>query len=104
MASLEEALAELDRRARGLIRSVPRDPVDLKLRRFEPEQLVAARLELCGPERLMPSIHAGVDIRGDASMVAYRGRVRRSVIERKSGEDAIAALKRSMAGRVKGSG
>ena len=95
-AGLDEALDELERQARELDRSVKRGPVDVKLRRFEPEQLVAARLELAGPQRLMPSERAGIDIRGDGSMVAYRGQVRKATVEPRGGEDAIEALRRAL--------
>jgi hypothetical protein len=94
---LADALDELEARARELIRSAPDAVIDARFKRFEPVEQVAARLELAGPERLVPSVRAGVDVRGDGSLEAYRGRVRRTVIEqRDSDTDAIAALRRAL--------
>ena len=96
-ATLDLALQELEDRGRELAKAAPRRPVDAKIRRFEPSQQVFARLELSGPERLVPSVHAGVDVRGDGSTEAYRGRVRREVIDERPGESTYAALRRSLA-------
>jgi hypothetical protein len=91
---LDQGLDALEQRARELARSAPREAVDVRYKRFEPIQQVAARLELAGPERLLPSVRAGVDVRGDGSIEAYLGRVRRRVVEQRKGESPYQALDR----------
>ncbi len=93
---LAAALSALEADARKLARSAPRRPLNARVRRFASADQVYARLELSGPERLMVSVRAGLDIRGDGSIEAYRGRVRREVIEPRSGESAYAALRRAI--------
>jgi hypothetical protein len=94
--SVEGALDELETRGRELSKAAPGQAVDAKFKQFEPRQQVYARLELSGPERFVPSVHAGVDVRGDGSVEAYRGRVRRAVIDERGGESAFAALRRAL--------
>ena len=98
---LDQALDAVEARARELSQQAPRDrrTVDAKIRRFEPIQQVAARIELAGPERLLPKVHAGVDVRGDGSTEAYLGRVRREVVKQRKGENAYRALRRALATR-----
>jgi hypothetical protein len=94
--TLEEALAALEQRARELSGAAPDRPVDAKFRRFEPAERVSSRLEVSGPERLVASVRGGVDVHGDGSVQAYRGRVRRQVVEPRKGESAYAALRHAL--------
>ena len=94
---LDGALDAAQRRGEELARDAPHEPVDAKLKRFEPVQQVAARIELAGPERLVPSVRAGVDVRGDGSSEAYLGHIRRRLIDRREDESAWAALRRALA-------
>jgi hypothetical protein len=98
--SLDEALHELRARGRELADTAPRRTVDAKIRRFDPVQQVVARLELAGPQRLSPSVQAGLDVRGDGSTEPFLGRIRRRVIEPRRGEDSYAALGRIVRDRV----
>jgi hypothetical protein len=91
---LNGALEALEARGRELATSAPDGVVDVKYKRFEPQQQVVARLELAGPQRFVPSVRVGVDVRGDGSVEAYRGRVRRQVVDEQRGESAYAALRR----------
>jgi hypothetical protein len=93
---LDQALLALEARARELAGNAPRRPLDIKVQRFEPAQQVTARVELAGPERLVPSVRGGVDVRGDGSTEAYVGRVRREVLEQRRGETPFRALSRAL--------
>jgi hypothetical protein len=95
---LEHALEALERRADEIARTTPRRSVDAKVKRFDPIQQVAARIELSGPERLLPRVWAGVDVRGDGSTEAYTGRIKREVVQQRKGESAYRALHRALDG------
>jgi hypothetical protein len=96
---VQDALTALEAEGRQLARDAPEKAVDAKVLRFEASERVIARLEVSGPERLVPSIRAGVDVRGDGSVAAYRGRVRRQALESREGESAYAALRRALSER-----
>jgi hypothetical protein len=87
---LTRALSALRERVDGL-RGTRRAPVDLHVRRFDPVQQVAARIELSGN-----GLRAGVDLRGDGSAEAWRGRWRRRLVAQEPGEDAVDALRREL--------
>ena len=93
-AELESVLDAIESRTRTFAEAAPKRPLDLRYKKLDPVQQVIARLELAGPERLMASVRAGIDIRGDGSAEPYRGGLRRRPINQQPGESAIAALRR----------
>jgi hypothetical protein len=94
--TLLEALDALEERARAAAAGSGRAAVDVHVKRYEPADQVAARAELKGPQRLRPIIHAGLDVRGDGSIVAWWGGVRREAITMVGGETPYAALRRAV--------
>jgi hypothetical protein len=94
---LDAALAMARRRIDDLASGSHNPAVNAGYRRFEPSELVTARVELSGPERLLPSAHAGIDVRGDGSTEAYTGRVRKAPIEADGDESIWDALRRALA-------
>jgi hypothetical protein len=91
---LEDVIDAIESRALALADAAPNRQLDLRYKKLDPVQQVIARLELAGPERLMASVRAGIDIRGDGSAEPYRGGLRRRPIDQRPGESAIAALRR----------
>ena len=93
---LTAALDHLESLAQELARTADASVVSPPLTRdFEPVQQVLARVELAGPGRL----RAGVDVRGDGSIEAFTGKLRRELVEQLRGEDAYDALRRTLRGR-----
>jgi len=95
-AELEPALDELESRAKALSSAAPKRPLGLRVKTYEPVQQVFGRVELAGPQRLFPSVRAGTDVRGDGSVEAYIGRVKRELIDQRKGETPFSALRRAV--------
>jgi hypothetical protein len=92
--SLDAALEALEARLDGLSRPERRGSQHGLSRSYAPVQQVAVRGEVAGPGGL----RGGVDVRGDGSAEAYTGRLRRRLVERRSGETAYDALRRALSG------
>jgi hypothetical protein len=96
--SLDDAIDVLELELRALGNSARRAPARAFKREIAPVAQVSARGELSGPGRLRPGVRAGVDVRGDGSFEAYRGKVSREVIAPEHRETAFDALRRVLAG------
>jgi hypothetical protein len=90
--SLDEALELLETETRVAANTTRRGTIDVRLRRFEPADQVAARVELRG----RGAARAGFDVRGDGSVEAWTGLVRRRLVEPGDGETPYEALRRTL--------
>lgn len=91
--TLAEALDALAAEVGAAERAPARPAVELRVRRFEPGEIVATRVELQGPG----AGRAGVDVRGDGSSLAWRGRLTKRPVEAEPGERPAQALRRALA-------
>jgi hypothetical protein len=87
LAAVERHIAEIESTAHA------RATGGRLIRRFEPVQQVVGRVELRGPD----GWRGGIDVRGDGSSEAYRGRLRRELIVLLDGETPADALRRVLA-------
>lgn len=94
-ASLEEALELLETEARVAANTARRREIDVRIRRFTPAEQVAVRAELRGP-----GPRAGFDVRGDGSVQAWTGRLRRRLVEPEGDETVYDALRRELIARA----
>ncbi|MBJ7347796.1 MAG: hypothetical protein JHC87_04395 [Thermoleophilaceae bacterium] len=96
---LEDALVFCEAEAKRMAQEAPNRPVETGMRKFDPVDLVAGRVELSTGSWLRRSARsAGLDIRGDGSIEAYSGRISRSVVVFRVGETTFDALRRAIAG------
>lgn len=93
---LDPAIDELESRAKALAARAPKRPLELKVKTYDPAAQVFGRIELAGPQRLFPRVRAGIDVRGDGSLEAYTGRVKRELIDQQKGESPFEALRRAV--------
>lgn len=92
--SLDEAIAELQRRAEEIRAEGPLGEVEM-FRTYGPEKRVAARIEITGPGRLRRP-EAGVDVMGDGRLVPYRGAIFKRELEPGRGESAYDAVRAAL--------
>ncbi|HEX2435859.1 MAG TPA: hypothetical protein VHI76_04315 [Solirubrobacterales bacterium] len=94
LGSLDEAIAELQRRAEEIRAEGPLGEVEM-FRTYGPEKRVAARIEITGPGRLRRP-EAGVDVMGNGRLVPYRGAILRRELEPERGESAYDAVRAAL--------
>jgi hypothetical protein len=90
--TLDEALDALETECRAVAGSGRRREVTVARRTYDPARQVQARGELRGPGRAA----GGIDVRGDGSVEAFTGRLRKRVVEPADGETAYAALRKAL--------
>ena len=91
-AAADEAFAALEEQCRAIANTSRRDTVKALTRTYEPVAQVQARAELRGPR----GATGGVDVRGDGSVEAFTGRIRKRLVEPEGGESPYAALRRAL--------
>ncbi len=64
-------------------------------RSYEPEDRVAARIELSTGSRLRGR-EAGIDVMGDGTIVPYRGKVRKERLEGRTPDAALEAVREAL--------
>jgi hypothetical protein len=91
--------AALDALRRGAIQVLGEGPLKEinALRDFEPGQQVAARFSITAPSRIRVK-EAGMDVKGDGSLVPYTGAIRKEPIEMEAGEDPYEVLSKALEG------
>lgn len=89
--SLEDALAGLQAELNSAGPGARRETVNAFVREYQPDELVAMRLEIRGG-----GLCGGIDLHGDGSQAAYTGRIRRKAIVPEPGENAVSALRRTL--------
>jgi hypothetical protein len=88
---LDQAIAEAERWVQVIKAEGPLEEVSM-LRDFAPEDQVHARVEISGRGLVRPPT-AGIDVRGDGSLVAFSGAIRREELTPRRGGDAFDAIR-----------
>jgi len=94
--SLGETIDAMERELDELIPTAKRRAVQLPGKRFDAARQVAVRAEVAGPGGWGARPRGGVDMRGDGSVEAYTGRLRRRLVELRAGESAYEGLRRAL--------
>jgi hypothetical protein len=94
--SLDDAIAELERRAEAIRAEGRMEDVKM-IREYAGADRVHARLELSGPG-VVRRPEAGLDVMGDGRLVPYRGTVFKQRLEPARGQGAYDALREALSG------
>ncbi len=94
--SLAETVRAMERELDELIPTAKRRTIQLAGKRFDAARQVAVRAEVAGPGGWGNRPRGGVDMRGDGSLEAYTGRLRRRLVELEAGETPYEGLRRAL--------
>jgi len=93
-ASLEDAVAGLERRAEAIRAEGGLEETSM-IRTYAPGDQVHARLELSGAGRLRRA-EAGLDVMGDGRLVPYKGAIRKKQLAPRSGRSPYEAIRAAL--------
>jgi hypothetical protein len=93
---LDAALDAMQAETAAAAARPPAKPVEMKVRVFEPSDQVVLRAVLKGPERFVPKIRCGLDVRGDGRLEAWLGGNARIAVEPGRRETVWHALRREL--------
>ena len=93
--SLASAMTALEQRLDELAPQAKREAIGVFRRQFDPVRQVVVRAEISGPGG-WGAPRGGVDLRGDGSAESYTGRLRRRLVQLRSGESPYQGLRREL--------
>jgi hypothetical protein len=91
---LDQALDAVRERVEAIAADPPLEQVKA-IRDYDPEQLVKARVELTGKGLLSPPT-AGIDIRGDNSLLGFSGGVTRKPLDGETAEQIVDSMRENL--------
>ena len=94
--SLDEALFGLQAETAEAAARPPAKPVEMKVRVFEPADQVTMRAQVTGPQRWMPKVRCGMDVRGNGRLEPWIGGPARTEVSLGRKETAWQALRREL--------
>lgn len=94
--SLVEALDQLQAETVEAANRPPVKAIDLKVRDFEPSDQVVLRAQVKGPQRWIPKVQCGIDVRGDGSVKPWIGGAGKREVEVRKKETPWLALRREL--------
>ena len=83
---------KLEKRVDDIVKDGRSETVNAGVREFDPAEQVLARLEIRG-QKILRGPRAGVDLKGDGQIVAYRGTLFRRELPGEDAESSYEAIR-----------